>query len=248
MTPGPAAAGAVIASEVSALGPFFALGAHPVAAPPAAPWQPMSAAAIGDRVSAVRDRLATAGGQRPDAVEARVAASVTHLGLAARLVSPALAAFVLRGASLTFALTEVYWQPVLGGPVPVSLPDTGFASASAGPESLAAVIEGPLAELAATMGPFALSPHILRGNLASALNGAATMIAAARPALGARGRAAVAHLLAGSALRGSATTSANGAFRRRSCCLIYRAAPDRSGALCGDCVLTRVAGRAPARS
>ena len=29
----------------------------------------------------------------------------------------------------------------------------------------------------------------------------------------------------------------DGAFRRRSCCLIYRAAPGRRGALCGDCAL-----------
>jgi hypothetical protein len=44
-----------------------------------------------DRVAAVRARLAATGGQAPEAVELRVAASVTHLGLLARLVSPALA-------------------------------------------------------------------------------------------------------------------------------------------------------------
>ncbi|WP_189962565.1 (2Fe-2S)-binding protein [Streptomyces violascens] len=238
--------GAVI-SEITALGPFFALHTHAPDARPVKPWVPMSRRLIEDRVSAVRGRLAAAGGQPLDAVEVRVAASVTHLGLAARLLSPALAAFVLHGRLLTFGLCDVHWQPVLGGPIPLSVPGTAVSAGSVPPEELTAFLDGPLGELAATTRPFSLSPHILQGNIASALNGAATMIAAARPELAERTRTAVTLLLDSPPLRGSATTTANGAFRRRSCCLIYRAAPGHKGSLCGDCVLNRDAGSARSR-
>ncbi|MGH3825441.1 MAG: (2Fe-2S)-binding protein [Pseudonocardiaceae bacterium] len=40
-------------------------------------------------------------------------------------------------------------------------------------------------------------------------------------------------------LRGTSIVSADRGFRRRSCCLIYRAAPNAAGAVCGDCVLSR---------
>ncbi|MFD7165962.1 (2Fe-2S)-binding protein [Streptomyces violascens] len=238
--------GAVI-SEVTALGPFFALQTHTPDARPVEPWVPMSRKLIEDRVSAVRGWLAAAGGQPLDAVEVRVAASVTHLGLAARLLSPALAAFVLHGRLLAFGLSDAYWQPVLGGPIPLSVPGTAVSAGAIAPEELTAFLDGPLGELAAAIRPFSLSPHILQGNIASALNGAATMIATARPELAERTRTAVTLLLAGPPLRGSATTTANGTFRRRSCCLIYRAAPGHKGSLCGDCVLHRDADSARSR-
>ncbi|WP_438289763.1 (2Fe-2S)-binding protein [Streptomyces sp. HUAS TT7] len=229
---------AVIA-EITALGPFFALHTHAADARPVEPWVPMSRQLIEARVSAVRGWLAAAGEQPIDAIEVRVAASVTHLGLAARLLSPALAAFVLHGRLLTFGLADVHWQPVLGGPIPLSVPGTAMSSGSVPPEELTSFLDRPLGELAAAMRPFSLSPHILQGNIASALNGAATMIGAAVPELAERTRTAVTLLLDSPPLRDSATTTANGAFQRRSCCLIYRAAPGRKGSLCGDCVLNR---------
>ncbi|MCX5384151.1 (2Fe-2S)-binding protein [Streptomyces sp. NBC_00083] len=230
-----------VIKEITALGPFFSLGTHPAGAAPAEPWVAMAGPLIEARVAAVREWLAAAGGQPLDAVEVRVAASVTHLGLAARLLSPALAAYVLHGRVLAFGLADVHWQPVLGGPVPLSLPTSAVRPGSSEPEGFEALLDGPLAELGAAMRPFALSPHIARGNLASALNGATTMISAARPDLASRSRAALRLLLDGPALRDSATTGPNGAFRRRSCCLIYRSAPGHRGALCGDCVLDRPA-------
>ncbi|WP_406503626.1 (2Fe-2S)-binding protein [Streptomyces sp. NBC_00212] len=235
--------GAVI-TEITALGPFFALHTHAVDARPVEPWVPMSRQLIEARVSAVRGWLATAGEQPLDAVEVRVAASVTHLGLTARLLSPALAAFVLHERLLTFGLSDAHWQPVLGGPIPLSVPSTAVSAGPVPPEALATFLDGPIGELATAMRPFSLSPHILRGNIASALNGAATMIATAAPELAERTRTTLTLLLDSPALRDSATTTANGAFRRRSCCLIYRAAPGHKGSLCGDCVLNRDAGRA----
>jgi hypothetical protein len=250
----PATAGAVI-DDIAALGLFFAVGTHPPGTEPSGPsgpsgpWQPMSRPLLEARVSAVRDWLAQAGGQPPGAVEPRVAASVAHLGLAARLVSPALAAAVLHGLVLAPRLADLRWQPVLGGPVPLSLPHDAFGSGSgtgsADPPARLAdqlgrcLLDGPVRELAEAMGPFSVSPHILRGNAASAVNGAATMITAARPELAARTRAITSLLLDRPPLRDTNTTTPDGAFRRRSCCLIYRAAPGGRGALCGDCVLSR---------
>lgn len=234
-----------LSESVTGLGPFFALRIHPLGTEPGGPWQPMSHPLLEARVAAVGERLAAAGGRPPGSVEPRVAASVAHLGLAARLISPALAAAVLHGKVLASGLTELRWQPVIGGPVPLSLPDSAVADSPAGPpERLAGelstrLMDGPLRELAEAMGTFSVSRHILWGNTASALNGAATMIATCRPELAARTRTLTSLLLARPPLRGTATTAGGGAFRRRSCCLIYRAAPDRKGPLCGDCALAR---------
>lgn len=238
---GTAAPGAVI-EEITALGPFFAVTTHPAAAPPAEPWQPMTLPLLAERAAGVRSYLAAAGGQPPDAVEPRVAASVAHLGLAARLVSPALAAAVLHGRLLAYDLGAVRWQPAQGGPVPLSLPDDALRPPEAAPDRLAGAVagrllDGPLAELADLLAALGLSPHIALGNTASAVNGAATALAAARPELAARARAFTALLLDRPPLRAQSARTPAGAFRRRSCCLIYRAAPDHAGALCGDCAL-----------
>ncbi|MFI0942624.1 hypothetical protein [Streptomyces sp. NPDC021020] len=240
-------AGAVVA-EITALGPFFAFTTHEdtaagtASAPGDAGWQALDGPAVADRAEAVRAWLAAASGRRPDAVEARVGASVAHLGLAARLVSPALAAAVLHGVLLDHPLAAARWRPVLGGPVPLSLPAAALRGPVRPPGPLADAFaarlhDGPLAELAALHVPLGVSRHILLGNTASAVNGAAAMIAAARPELAAATAEFAAALLDREPLRAQRDRTAAGAFRRRSCCLIYRAAPDRRGALCGDCAL-----------
>ncbi|MFC4031802.1 (2Fe-2S)-binding protein [Streptomyces polygonati] len=241
--PGP---GAVI-EEITALGPFFALEAHGPAEPASSAaggpgWQPVSAPLLADRVTAVRRWLADAGGQPAEAVELRVAASVAHLGLAARLVSPALAAAVLFGRPLLFTLSQVRWQPVLGGPAPLSLPTGALGEPRPGAESLAGLlatglVSGALEELASCFERFGVSRHILRGNTASAVNGAAVTLGRTRPQHASRTSVFAASLLASPPLDGESATDAAGVFRRRSCCLIYRAAPGAQGALCGDCAL-----------
>lgn len=260
--------------RTAALGPFFAVASHDQGdghedgrddaqgddpgAPGGAPWRSMAeltggGAALDDRVAAVRGLLAAGGGQAADAVELRVAASVTHLGLVARVLSPYLAAALLYGwAPDRPRLAELRWQPVLGRPFPLSLPRAAAsppADGAAQPTDQAALADalvagllaGPVAELAGPFAAMGVSPHILRGNTASAVNGAAAMAAAADPALAARAPALAALLLERPPLRGAAGRTSAGAFRRRSCCLIYRAAPGDAGALCGDCVLRRTA-------
>ncbi|MCX4750370.1 (2Fe-2S)-binding protein [Kitasatospora sp. NBC_01287] len=264
-------------ARVAALGPFFAFETRQesgIPGPPPAPWRALGEllddpSVLRARVTAVRGYLAAAGGQPVTAVEERVAASVTQLGLASRLLSPAFAVGVLTGEALPFDPRRAWWQPVPGGPFPLSLPrrttgrgaggdpgeDPGAsASASADqepetgepwdPVGLADrlardLLDGPIRELVAAAGAYSLSPHILWGNVASAVNGAASAIARTAPELAGRAGELATQLLDRPPLRGAGGPTADGGgFRRRSCCLIYRAAPDRAGALCGDCVLT----------
>ena len=96
--------GAVLA-ELARLGPFFALETHPAGSAPHAQWRPLEEllrqpGALEARVAAVRAALADAGGRQPGDVEPRVAASLTQLGLAARLICPALGVAVLTGRLL----------------------------------------------------------------------------------------------------------------------------------------------------
>jgi len=202
-------------------GPFFAIETHPAGTRARPPWRPMrelvdDPAVLAARVRAVGTRLAAG---RP--VEPRVAASVTHLGLVARLVSPGLAAAVTDGVVPDLDLRHTWWQPVVGGAFPLSVADS-----AAGLDQL---LDGPIRTLVVATRPFGVSDQILWGNVASALHGAAGMI-------GARADAVLDELMSRPPLRGTGTTI-DGRFRRRTCCLIYRAAPGR--AVCGDCVLVR---------
>ncbi|MFJ2954511.1 (2Fe-2S)-binding protein [Streptomyces sp. NPDC087270] len=288
-----------VRAALAELGPFFAVEAikavEPVQAAGRAeaagegpgPWRSMAeladpadpadgSGALAARVAAVRGVLAAGGGQPAEAVEERVAASVVHLGLVARLLSPYLALAVLYGrAPGRVRLADLRWRPALGGPYPLALPlplppgtdhmpgtaadRTGVAALGTGADLgtvpdvgtgadlaaladrfSAAVCEGAVREVESACAGFRVSPHVLRGNTASAVNGAARMIAAARPDAAARAEALTGLLLERGRLRGSGRRTPGGGFRRNSCCLIYRAAPGHAGALCGDCALSRV--------
>ncbi|NJC66215.1 (2Fe-2S)-binding protein [Planosporangium flavigriseum] len=89
---------------------------------------------------------------------------------------------------------------------------------------------------------FVLSPQVLWGNVASALAGAAGMIADAYPAAGDRAGAVVARMLELPPLAGTGAlvrpdpAHPRRFLVRRNCCLYYRIP---GGGTCGDCVLTR---------
>ena len=83
----------------------------------------------------------------------------------------------------------------------------------------------------------AVSPRVLWGNVASAVSGAATMIAKGRPDLAAPAAAAATAMLGYPALAGTYAGSPGAAFRRRNCCLSYRLSPPGAASYCGDCVL-----------
>lgn len=215
--------------EAAGWGPFFAVETHAAGAVPEPPWRPLSELAAGP--DALRDRVARVRAYLADGrdLPVRVAASVTQLGLTARLVSPVLAVAVLTGRTLD--LSGAWWRPELGGAFPLSL------TARTTPDDLTAVLDGPVRDLVEATRTFSVSARILWGNAASAVNGATTMIAQARPDLATPARALTARLLGAPPLHGTADHR-DGAFRRRSCCLIYQAAPPGAPrSLCGDCVL-----------
>lgn len=200
-------------------GPFFAISTHAVRPP--APWRSLaelpSAPELAGWLRQVRDSMGS---------DRRVAASVAHLGLVARLVSPVLAAAVRHGVLLD--LRGGCWQPPLNSTFPLSLPEPDRtrvpAGVWAGPLA-ATVSSGPVAELTAAIGRRrAVSRRVLAGNIASAVNGAALL-------LGPASYPAAAELLAG--IPGESGRPGP-AFRRRSCCLRYRVA---GAGYCGDCVL-----------
>jgi len=245
---GEAASAAVsrLLADLAALGPYFAVDVHRAAAPPQPPWLPLgeligSPEALAARIGEVRERLAAAAGRPPASVEFRVAASIAQLGLCARLLSPALGAAAV-GRALPVDTAQARWIPALGGPFRLSLPDTALAasavsnSAATGPAATAGLLAGPVTRVVRAVQAMAVSPQVLWGNVASAVNGAATMIAAARPDLASPAAGAAAALLGQPVLAGTYQGRPLTSFRRRNCCLIYRLSPERP-AYCGDCVL-----------
>lgn len=219
---------------VGGWGPFFAVETHGVDEVPRSPLRRMTELVddpevLRRRVSVVRSSLA--GGRPVEDVPLRVAASVTQLGMVARLVAPAIGVAVLTGRFPAVDLSEVWWRPEEGGAFPLSVAYGGRADA-------AAVIEGPVRQVVEAVREFSVSERIRWGNVASAVNGAATMIGVARPDLVERAAAVTSAVLAVPVLRHTGERAADGLFRRLSCCLIYRASPTNGrAAVCGDCVL-----------
>jgi hypothetical protein len=248
-------------ADLAALGPYFAVDVHRPGVPPRPPWQPLgelvsSADALAGRIGEVRERLAAAAGCPPGSVEFRVAASIAQLGLCARLLSPALAA-AAAGQALPVDTAQARWVPALGGPFRLSLPDTVLEasavpdsavpdsavpdsavpdSAAAGAAATADLLAGPVTRIVRLVQAMGISPRVLWGNVASAVNGAATMIAAARSDLASPAAQAAATLLGQPVLAGTYQGHPLAGFRRRNCCLIYRLSPS-APAYCGDCVL-----------
>ncbi|MET7799906.1 (2Fe-2S)-binding protein [Streptomyces decoyicus] len=240
--------------QVSALGPFFTFETHAAGSEPLTPWRKLSevaregSGALEERVASVRAALAAGGGRPTEAVELRVAASVAHLGLVARVISPLLGLAALRRLpSRPPTLDDLRWHSGLGGAFALSLPRetvaavaTDDAGSVAGAGAAGALLEGPVRALVDAVAAFSVSRRILWGNVASAVNGATAGIVSAAPALARPARTAALLMLRQPQLRDAHTLDPrNGRFRRRSCCLIYRAAPDAAGAVCGDCVLVR---------
>ena len=212
--------------QLAAFGPFFDVVRKEDS--PAAPWRPMAELAdipsvLAARVDRVRSALAASGRRQPEQIDGRVAASVTHLGLVARLIAPMIGAVAL-GEPVSWSLADLAWQDQLGGPYPLAVSTT----ATAGPPAAEAITEA--------FAPFGVSPKVLWGNVGSAANSAAQQISRARPDLADPARKAADAVLADSRVDGGVLRSGP-AFRRNSCCLIYQLA-DGAGGYCGDCVLT----------
>jgi hypothetical protein len=232
-------------ADLAALGPYFAVDVHRPGSPVRPPWQPLgeltgSPDALAGRIGEVRERLAAAAGCPATAVEFRVAASIAQLGLCARLLSPALGA-AAAGRALPVDVGQARWVPALGGPFRLSLAEVAVevaVAAEAGTAATAALLAGPITQIVRSVEAMAVSRRVLRGNVASAVNGAATMIVAARPDLAGPAAEAAAAMLSYPALARTYQGRPLTGFRRRNCCLIYRLSP-AAPAYCGDCVLSR---------
>jgi FhuF 2Fe-2S C-terminal domain len=221
-----------LSSDLASLGPFFAVETHVRGESMPPPWQPMTTlvegAALAARIDAVRTALAHRAGGQPADVEIRVAASVTHLGLIARILSVAIGAIALGHTPFSLSLDDVWWQNELGGPYPLSVAPTPTTEVpGAGPAVEA--ITTAIAER------YAVSHQVLWGNIGSAANSAAQLISTARADLKSTAHAAADAVLTDPRVDGG-TVRPGPSFRRRSCCLIYRIANDRT-ATCGDCIL-----------
>jgi hypothetical protein len=231
------------------LGPYFEIETHRPGDPLLAPWRPLtellgSPAALRERAYRVRAALARAGGLESDRIELRVAASVTQLGLAARLIAPAFGVAVLSQRGLGVDAGQARWVPADGSLFPLSLPAAARPDAEISDvTALSLDIEGrwlggPIQDLVDGFAGLSVSGQILWGNVASAINGAAAMVSRSQPGLRDRATALAEALLATPNLAGRHSgVPARPGFRRRSCCLIYRAAPGGGGGYCGDCVL-----------
>ncbi|MFJ4093267.1 (2Fe-2S)-binding protein [Kitasatospora sp. NPDC089913] len=250
--------------RLTAVGPYFALdtaGAPGEAPPPG--FRPLRDLYAPGREGLLAGRIRDVG-RRLGTAEARVAASILHLGLAARFCSVGLGAAVLVGDVPDLTPDEAWVRVPEQGPIdlwapyrPTSTAGPGSAQArtSADPGRLAdrlrrAVVEGQLAELAtAVRSTVPLSDGLLRGNVASALAGALRVLDAhiaqaapdslsVDPGLA---RTLVARVLDRPPLAGTGTLTVGGAragtgFRRTSCCLYYRVGPQAG--VCGDCCFT----------
>jgi hypothetical protein len=216
---------------------------HPAGADPVPPWRAFAellspgGGRLRARAEAVQRALAGRGGLPVDAVPLRVAVSVMHLGLAARLVAPAVAAAALGGLpSLGLTPGGLWWQDQLGRPVPLSVPLPGGRGSGGRPPGVIDALIVPLTGAAGALAP--VSPRVLWGNVASAISGAAGQIAGQRPGLAGSAWAAARELAGHPLLRQERQVPGPG-FRRSSCCLIYQLSPGPARAICGDCVLGR---------
>ncbi|MER7705398.1 (2Fe-2S)-binding protein [Kitasatospora sp. NPDC097605] len=226
--------------RLAAVGPYFALDAAAPGQDPPPDFRPLRELYAPGPDGPLAHRVREVG-RRLGAAEPRVAASVLHLGLAARFCSVGLGAAALLGEVPDLGPDRA-WVRVPGqGPIDLWLP---YRPAPADRAPLAerfrrAVVEGWLADLAAAVRSVVpLADGLLRGNAASALAGALRVLEA-HPAAGAA-RTLVAEVLGRPPLAGTGTltgTPAGTAFRRTSCCLYYRVGP-RAG-VCGDCCFTR---------
>ncbi|WP_392749912.1 (2Fe-2S)-binding protein [Streptomyces sp. LN590] len=219
----------------ASVGGFFALRRTPV---PGGAHRSLALLYTGEtvpltaRVDTIAARLRTP--------ERRVAASVAHLGLAARLWSIALGPAVLSGRFPDLSPAALHWDPQHSAP-----DDLWLDSADTLPGTADRIREcvqyGHLVPLAAAVQRDGhIAPRLLWGNAGSALAGALRELitwarAHHRPDAAHRARTLAAELFDHPDLRTTGTPHTP-AFRRNSCCLYYRCP---GAGLCGDCVLDR---------
>lgn len=210
--------------DVSRIGGFFALDTAPTRTSDGDAR--LARAGFAERAQAVNDHYRTP--------EPRIGVSIAHLGLAARLWSPVLACALVHGIVPTMSTVE--WS---GQGSALRLPRPEGRRAAELPSLTDAVheqVDGVLEAVESGL-TTKVAPRLLAGNSASALVGSAAQLLRARPELRTVLTRLTRELLETGRLRGTGRiTGADLSFRRRSCCLFYRAP---GGGKCGDCCLVR---------
>lgn len=207
--------------SVAEAGPFFRIVTDPDAS-----WRPyaelLDEPGLRTRVELVRSYLAGRAECLIEELDLRPVASINFLGTVARLVSAPFATSVRHDFVPALTPETLFWKP---GP----LGAVEFATTADDTGSFQQLLESVVAPFAERVQDvFRLSPQVLLGNVASALAGAATVLADAR------GPDVVRALLASGWLAGTGEWKGGAAFRRTNCCLFYRMP---GAGTCGDCVL-----------
>ncbi|MER7054337.1 (2Fe-2S)-binding protein [Streptomyces sp. NPDC000351] len=219
----PAGEVAAALDRVAGLGGFFVL---PTGGPDAG-WHPLAdscARGFADLVRAATDRHR--------APEPRVGVSLAHLGHAAQLWSPALAGTLLHGIVPDLSTLR---RADDGPALRLARAAGWYADRLPAPaRTLSEQVTGHLNALAEELRP-RVAPRLLDGNSASALVEAARGLLAAHPGLRGPLTVLTSELLTTGRLAGTGhLTGPDLTFRRRSCCLYYRAP---AGTKCADCCL-----------
>jgi len=208
-------------AAVSAYGGFFALT---IGGASTAGWRPLSqcyADGFADLIDATATRYRT--------TEVRIAASLVHLGHAARLWSPVLACVLGHGV-----LPDLTTLQRADDATQLRLPEPVGERVAPSPELLySAVVQQHMEPLEAGL-RVKLASGLLSGNIASALVGASRALLSVRPDLRQPIVGTTLALLDTGRLAGSGVIAGDLNFRRRSCCLLYRLP---NGGKCGDCPL-----------
>lgn len=225
-----------VLEELSRLGGYFAL---PPAGPGAVRYPQLATPEVVTRfVEATRTAIATSVRVPAPTVEVRVAASSFQLGVAARLLSPMIAGALCRQAIPVLTPDNLFFSAQNHAPV-FSVHDVGIRDApdiESAARGISASVPTLFEPLNLTLrGVAGLSPLVSTGNVASAANGAVTVLALTHPELERAGRALIEALLAGTPLTDAGRLD-RGNFTRHSCCLFYKVP---GAGLCGDCVISR---------
>lgn len=228
-------------AAAGALGPFFRVDERP--GPDWTCWASLSADASSLRFRTEEVQTALAAWTGVPDIEPPVVASLTHLGLVARLVSPLLGAALLSEVLPVTPVENVHVHLAGANPLPLALSATSGVAVG-GAQELADAFHHhwlipavrPLASRVRDL--YRVSPRVLDGNVTSAVAGALRMAGVARPELATRADAVVDALLGSGGLSGGLAGTGgrreDGSFVRRSCCLFYRLPGART---CGDCIL-----------
>lgn len=228
--------GSDVWDDLSRMGGYFAL---PTVGPGAVRYRQLATLEVATQfVDATRAAIAASARVPVEAIEHRVAASSFHLAVAARLMSPIIAAALRHHVIPLLTADNVHFSTQNHTPVfcvaDVDLHAVHDLDAAA--REISALLPDLFEPLNRTLHRMAtLSPQISTGNVVSAANGAVTVLAMTHPHIEPAGRALVGALLAGSPLADAGRMERE-IFTRRSCCLFYKVP---GAGLCGDCVITR---------